>query len=131
MKFLVYLFSLGLILSGLTSCAEREPEALDGKTFNIQTWDKSLPDEKTPDQFIFSKGMIDSPECHKWGFYATDYTCKTNNGVVNFEFTMTSEVEGVLEFTGFVKENHIEGTYFWKKEGQVDIAYGFEGALAE
>ena len=78
--------------------------------------------------FSFHDKTVESSECLKYGFAASEYSCTpAADGSLQFATTMTSEKEGRMDWTGNVTEKGINGSFVWAKTGQADIHYTFEG----
>jgi hypothetical protein len=111
------------------ACGKNANKTLDGKSYQLSTWDVNHPDKQDPDLVVFKNGMMDSEACHQYGFTASPYISTFENGVHSFSGTITSPKEGIMLIEGKAKENLIEGTMLWKKQNQADIKYGFRGTL--
>ncbi len=120
---------INLLLIGLISCAQPASKNLDGKSFQISAWDVNHPEKQDPDIINFKNQSMDSESCHQYGFSASPYICNYKDGVYSFNSTTKSATEGEMTFVGSVKENLISGTFVWKKAGQADIHYAFQGSL--
>lgn len=99
---------------------------LDGKSFmvTLTSGGKAEP----PEILSFKGQTVESSECLKYGFVASNYSCtEAGDGSLSFETTMLSTVEGKMVWKGSITENQATGTVLWTKEGQADINYTFEG----
>ncbi|MBK9736598.1 MAG: hypothetical protein IPO92_17215 [Saprospiraceae bacterium] len=122
-------FTSIVILLFAFTCASKTDESLDGKSYQILTWDVNHIDKQDPDVLVFKNGMMDSEACHQYGFKAAAYTSTIKNGETSFSGTISSETEGTIKIDGKVIEKQIQGTMLWKKHGQADIKYGYKGKL--
>lgn len=111
------------------SNAQETRDILDGKTYEIQAWDITNTDLKTPKQLIFKSGMVDAPVCHEYGFFPATYEVYEDREKMRFKFTSESPYEGSVIFNGIITDEGIEGTYVWRKSGREDLHYEFEGTL--
>lgn len=127
MKSLLFLVCLFFILS--MSCSQNPSKTLDGKSFQISTWDVNHPEKQDPESLVFKNGLLDSEACHQYGFTAAPYQSIVTNGEWRFTCLMKSPAEGEMFFEGLIKDNNISGTILWKKSGQGDIKYEFKGGL--
>ena len=118
-----------IILLFAITCANKTEESLDGKSYQLLTWDVNHPEKQDPDVLVFKNGMMDSEACHQYGFTAAAYTSTIKNGETSFSGTISSKTEGTIKIDGKVYENKIEGTMLWKKNGQTDIKYAYNGKL--
>jgi hypothetical protein len=121
--YFIFLFALAF------ACGKNTGKSLDGKSYQLSTWDINHPDKQDPDLVTFKDGMMDSEACHQYGFKAAPYQSKYESGNFSFSGTITSPNEGSMLIDGKTKENQIEGTMLWKKAGQAEIHYGFRGTL--
>lgn len=117
------------LLTSALACTNNTNKTLDGKSYQLSTWDINHPEKQDPDLLVFKNGMMDSEACHQYGFTAASYKSNFENGMISFSGTITSPAEGIMTIEGKAKENSIEGTMVWKKQGQADIHYGFKGNL--
>ena len=117
------------LLAFSTVDAQETRDILDGKTFQVQTWDITNTDLKTPKQLIFKGGMVDAPVCHEYGFFPSTYEVFEDGDKIRFKFTSESPYEGEVVFNGIVTEDGIQGTYVWRKSGREDLHYEFEGRV--
>ena len=113
---------------GFASC-KNVNKTLDGKSYQLSTWDINHPEKQDPDMVIFKNGMMDSESCHQYGFTAAPYKSGFANGAISFSGNIASPTEGNMMIEGKAMDNRIEGTMIWKKDGQSDIHYGFKGYL--
>jgi hypothetical protein len=104
-------------------------KTLDGKSFQVSSWDVNHPEKQDPDLIAFKNGMLDSESCHQYGFSAAPYTSKMENNQQTFRSMISSPAEGTMIIEGKTSDNLIEGSMVWKKQGQNDIQYGFKGSL--
>jgi hypothetical protein len=118
-----------LFLISALGCGNNTNKSLDGKSYQLSSWDVNHPEKQDPDLIVFKNGMMDSEACHQYGFTAAPYKSSYENGVISFSGTISSPAEGIMTIEGKAKENSIEGTMLWKKQGQADIQYGFKGNL--
>lgn len=112
-----------------SSCEMNTNKTLDGKSYQVSSWDVNHPEKQDPDLVVFKNGMMDSEACHQYGFTAAPYKSSYEKGIISFSGTIMSAKEGSMLIEGKAQENNIEGTMVWKKEGQDDIHYGFKGSL--
>lgn len=124
----IYFISISLFLFSL-ACGKNPNKTLDGKSYQVSSWDISNPEKQDPDLIVFKNGMMDSESCHQYGFTAAPYQSTYSNGIYTFTSTISSPVEGKMIFEGMAKDNLIEGKMVWKKDGQADILYAFKGNL--
>lgn len=73
---------------------------------------------------MFENGRVTNDECIKWGFSDAAYTLDDKG---NFQFTLTSETEGKMEWEGNVSGSTVSGKMVWIKTGQDNIHYTFKG----
>ncbi len=125
MKSLCLLMFYSLLLQ--CSCNQNKPRNLDGMSFQVRSWEMGKPDKKDPDVIRFANGTFDSEGCHQYGFGASPYTSELKNGSMSFRGKTVSPSEGEMEFNGSVNGNSIKGGFIWRKSGQADIQYVFEG----
>ncbi len=123
----VLLFLSFTILFLQFNCSQNTPKNLDGMSFQVRTWEMGKPDKKDPDVIRFSNGSFDSEGCHQYGFMAAPYKSEIKEGKLSFTGKTTSSTEGEMEFTGMVNGNAINGSFVWRKAGQADIHYVYEG----
>lgn len=123
-----YLFGF-LYLVFVVACGKNMNKTLDGKTYQLSTWDVNHPEKQDPDMVVFKNGMMDSEACHQYGFGAAPYKSSYANGIISFAGTISSGTEGTILIEGKTMDNGIEGTMVWKKAGQNDINYKFKGHL--
>ncbi|MBK9109710.1 MAG: hypothetical protein IPM92_15390 [Saprospiraceae bacterium] len=123
-----YLFLLFVIL-GQISCAQKSAETLDGKTFQVSSWETGKPEKQDPDVLVFAKGTFDSEGCRQYGFGPASYTTNVSKEGTNFKCTTKSPSEGEIDFEGSFAQNQIQGKFVWRKQGQADLHYEFKGSL--
>lgn len=128
MKNVNYLFVL-LVILGQISCAQKSADTLDGKTFQVSSWETGKPEKQDPDVLVFAKGTFDSEGCRQYGFGPAPYTSIVSNGGIHFKSSTKSPTEGDIDFEGNYAQNQIQGTFVWRKQGQADLHYEFKGSL--
>ena len=109
--------------------APTKAETLAGRSFVVATKEGDKTDHPS-DTLVFTTDTFESVACREWGFGVASYTTATEDGVIRFTSTATSPKEGSIQWTGTVDGGQIKGEYVWKKEGQADIHYTFEGPEA-
>lgn len=123
-----YLIVVWVILAQM-SCAQKNADTLDGKTFQVSAWETGKPEKQDPDVFVFANGTFDSEGCHQYGFGASPYTSNLSKNGMHFKSTTRSAAEGEIDFEGTYSQNGIQGTFVWRKQGQADLHYEFKGSL--
>ncbi|MBL7819001.1 MAG: hypothetical protein JNL65_00185 [Saprospiraceae bacterium] len=118
-----------VILFCCISCTQNTSKNLDGKSYQISSWDINHPEKQDPDIIVFKNNSMDSESCHQYGFVAAPYHSTYKDGVYSFSSTIKSNTEGEMQFNGTVKDQEITGSFVWKKAGQADINYAFKGNL--
>lgn len=127
LKFLsvISLFILSLMIS---ACSQKEKTVVIGnKQFVVTTMEAGKPETGVMEQVVFNDSMFDNLQCHEWGFTAGKYTATRDGENYNFEATMESPNEGSMMWKGMVMGDMVHGEMIWKKAGQADLHYTFEG----
>ncbi|MBC8045355.1 MAG: hypothetical protein H7Y00_01025 [Fimbriimonadaceae bacterium] len=111
------------------SCSQTKKEivSIGAKQFVVTTMEKGKPETSTQEQMVFTDSLFDNLQCHEWGFTAAKYTATKTGENYNFEATMPGEKEGKMIWKGMVMGDYVHGEMVWKKEGQADVYYTFEG----
>ena len=113
------------LLCATFACTSQNPKAktsLDGRTFKIENY--AGGQMEGAEMMTFKNGRVENDECTKWGFGDAAYTLDDNG---NFKYTLTSDVEGKMDWEGQVAGTSISGKMVWIKAGQDDIHYTFKG----
>jgi hypothetical protein len=98
-------------------------ETLDGTTWIVKTGEKGKP-LSDKDTLTFKSGMFHSAACDAYGFGDAKYKL---DAAMGFDADTDSKKEGHIHWNGFVKGDHVKGTFVWSKAGQKPIEYSFEG----
>ena len=101
---------------------------LDGKSFGGSMGDKGSAAAKVADDFVFKEGKFTSTLCSRFGYHEADYTALGQNEAVNFKAHCTSGSGGVMDWTGVVKGDQIEGTVVSQESGTTSESW-FKGTL--
>lgn len=111
------------------SCSQATPENVNigDKQFVVTTMEKGKPETGVQEQIIFMDSIFDNLQCHEWGFTGGVYTATKEKDNYNFEAVMQGGAEGTMTWTGMVMGDKIHGDMVWKKSGQADMFYTFEG----
>ncbi len=126
---LLILFLLPSLFLPFYSCSQATHEnvIIGEKQFVITTMEKNKPETAAVEQVTFKDSIFDNLQCHQYGFTSTTYTTKKSGESFSFEAEMPSTSEGSMTWTGMVNGDNIEGTMVWKKAGQPDLQYTFNG----
>lgn len=116
------------LLFFISACAQKNKTvSIGSKQFVVTTMEAGKPETGAMEQMIFSDSMFDNLQCHEWGFTAGKYTATQSGENYNFEATMQSPNEGAMIWKGMVMGDYVHGEMVWKKSGQQDLHYTFEG----
>jgi hypothetical protein len=104
---------------------------LDGKKFKGQTGEKG---KKThhEDVLVFDEGRFTSTECFQFGFMSGPYTATVLSDSIQFEAETLSPTHGKMVWSGILKGDTLDVTYFWTKERWLWTThreYWFKGTL--
>ncbi len=126
---LLILFLFTSLFLPFYSCSQATPEnvSIGEKQFVITTMEKDKPETGVVEQIIFKDSIFDNLQCHEYGFTSTTYTGKKDGENYTFEAEMPSTSEGTMTWTGMIMGDSIHGTMVWKKAGQPDMFYAFNG----
>ena len=127
---MLILFTFTILFSPFYSCSQATPEnvIIGDKQFVVTTMEKGKPETGVQEQIIFKDSIFDNLQCHEWGFTSCVYTAKKNGENYNFGAVMQGNTEGTMTWKGMVMGDKIHGDMVWKKEGQADMFYTFEGS---
>ena len=119
------LIAVLMLMFVITLHAQQTQGLLDGKKFSIELRKDGTPDATMT--LVFDKGMMDALQYHAHGFSAATYQAKTAGGLQTFRVVCKSDKEGTMTWGGTIKDDQIEGTIVWTKEGQDAVRYTFKG----
>jgi len=106
-----------------TSATQSNPATLDGRTFKIESFTGGK--SEGTEMMMFKEGKVENDVCTQWGFGSASYTYDAQSGA--FQYTLTSEKEGRMDWEGKLAANAVSGKMVWVKAGQNDIHYTFQG----
>lgn len=124
-------FFVLLLTTILVSSYTASGQSLDGKNFLVKMYDTHIPDQTNEDVLIFSSGTFESEACRPYGYQPSSYKAKKNGKGIAFTAITKSDKEGEMHWQGTITNDRIQGTAIWKKEGQNNIEYKFEGRKKE
>ena len=104
---------------------------LDGKKFKGQTGEKGKKSHHE-DVLVFDGGRFTSTECFQYGFKSGPYTATVQSDSIRFEAETLSATHGKMEWSGTLKDDTLDVTYFWTKERWLWTThreYWFKGTL--
>lgn len=104
---------------------------LDGKKFKGQTGEKGKKTHHV-DVLVFDKGRFTSTECFQFGFQSGPYTATILSDSIRFEAETLSSTHGKMAWSGTLKGDTLDVTYFWTKERWLWTThreYWFKGTL--
>jgi len=125
----LWIGALAIAAWGLTPAARAAGGPLDGKTFVAESGEQGKKAEGPKDEISFRDGRMRSSACDAYGFGDGTYTTMNHPGMVMFRAKTESPKEGVIEWNGTVRDDVLEGTYVWTKQGQKPITYWMKGTL--
>jgi hypothetical protein len=114
---------------GISYPARAAGGALDGKTFVADSGEQGKKAEGPKDEITFRDGKMRSSACDPYGFGDGTYTTMDHHGAVMFRARTESAKEGVIEWSGTVRGDVLDGTYVWTKAAQKPITYWMKGTL--
>lgn len=131
-RYVTYMYILVIfstLFFPIYSCSQAsEDRVLIGeKQFVITTMEKGKPETGVIEQIVFKDSIFDNLQCHQYGFVSTTYTATKDGENISFTAEMPGFSEGIMIWTGMIMGDSIHGTMVWKKEGQADMFYSFEG----
>lgn len=88
---------------------------LDGKKFQGPTGEKGKKLHHV-DMLIFDNGRFTSTECLKFGFESGPYSATIQNDSIQFKAETHSAALGKMEWSGTLKGDTLNVTYYWTKE---------------
>ena len=132
---LAIVFALSFMVSvGVSSVWSQEAEEaaaqgiLDGKSINGQIGEAGA-ETGAPDTFTFSGGQFHSSACDAYGYGQAAYTAVDNgDGTISFEAVTASPTDGVLNWTGTVTGDSLEGTASAVKPDGSKMEYWFNSS---
>lgn len=102
-------------------------QSLEGKNYLVKMYDTGNPDQSIDNVLIFSSSTFESEACRSYGYQPVSYKVKKNGKGIIFTAATQSDQDGEMYWQGTITNDQIQGTAIWKKEGQDDIQYKFEG----
>jgi hypothetical protein len=106
---------LASLLAAPLACAA-EP-TLAGRTFTVDLKDPSGKSQS--DTLVFTATDADSLACHAYGFGKSTVTYASGaEGMIGFAFVAKSDKGGTMDWKGWVKGDHIEGSTISTMEGK-------------
>jgi hypothetical protein len=114
-----------MLMFVITVHAQQTQGVLDGKKFNIELKKDGVSDATMT--LVFDKSMMDAPQYHSQGFSAATYQAKNASGLQSFRVVCKSDKEGTMTWQGTIKDDQIDGTVVWTKEGGDVVRYTFKG----
>ena len=104
---------------------------LDGTSWKIKvTPDKEAAEngeKEFDDELIFAEGMVTATACVSHGFKPSVYLVTENDEVMKWQTIQHSEVEGVANWTGQIKDGKLTGKLAWAKRDGTRTTYTFAG----
>jgi hypothetical protein len=118
---------LASLLVAPLACAA-EP-TLAGRSFTVDLKDPS--GKAQPDTLIFTATEADSTACHAYGFGKSAVTYASGaEGMIGFAFVAKNDKGGTMDWKGWVKGDHIEGSAVSTMDGK-DTKMTFTGSEAK
>lgn len=102
-------------------------QSLESKNYVVKMYDTGNPDQSLGNVLIFSSSTFESEACRPYGYQPVSYKTKKNGKGIVFTAAARSDQDGEMYWQGTIINDQIQGTAIWKKEGQDDIQYKFEG----
>ncbi len=125
MKSKLLIFSFFLLIGFGFTHAQDKQSPLDGKKYKIEL----IKEGKTEsvDTVAFMNSMFQTPTFQQHGFTQGIAYVKPTKDYFTWGSTLKSDKEGVMAWQGSVTGDKIEGTFTWRKSGQISVTYKFTG----
>lgn len=92
---------------------------LNGQEFEariVRQGDSAAPSEPLVDRLSFANGMFSSVICERYGFVPGAYWVRGTVDSIEFTAILHSPTDGIMEWSGIVKDGKLDGTMRWTRE---------------